>query len=68
MSGEQVFFSITDDMVALDCMLNDSAAFMLYCCSSVAKLCPTLCSSLDYSTPGSSVLQHLLKFAHICVH
>ena len=32
---------------------------------SVAKLCPTLCNTMDYSTPGSSVLlysQSLLKF------
>ena len=26
-----------------------------YCCCSVAKSCPTLCSSMDCSMPGSSV-------------
>ena len=35
---------------------------MLCCCCLVAKLCPTLCSSLGYSMPGFSVLQQLLEF------
>ena len=38
-----------------------------FCCS-VAKLCPSLCDPVDYSTPGSSVLHYLLEFAHIYVH
>ena len=29
-----------------------------YCCS-VAKLCPTLCDPMNYSTPGFSVLYYL---------
>ena len=33
------------------------------CCCSAAKLCLTLCDSMDCSTPGSSVLHYLLKFA-----
>ena len=28
---------------------------LIICCRSVAKLCPTLCNSLDHSLPGSSV-------------
>ena len=32
------------------------------CCCSAAKLCLTLCDSMDCSTPGSSVLHYLLKF------
>ena len=33
------------------------------CCCSVTKLCPTLCDSLDCSTPGFSVLHYLLESA-----
>ena len=33
------------------------------CCCSVVKLCLTLCNSIDCSTPGFPVLQHLLEFA-----
>ena len=33
------------------------------CCSSVAKLCPTLCNPMDCSTSGSPVLHYLLEFA-----
>ena len=29
----------------------------LFCCS-VAKLCPTLCETMDWSTPGSFVIWH----------
>ena len=38
------------------------------CCCSVAKLCSTLCASIDCSTPGSlsyTVSQSLLKFISI---
>ena len=40
----------------------------LYCCS-VSKSCPTLCDPMNCSTPGSSVLHHLLLLlSHIsCV-
>ena len=38
-----------------------------YCCS-VAKLCLTVCNSVDYSTSGFRVLHYLLKFAQIHVH
>ena len=40
-----------------------------FVCCSVTKSCPTLCNSMDSSTPGSSVLyyisQSLLKFMSI---
>ena len=36
--------------------------------SSVAQLCPTLCDPMDCSTPGLSVLHHLLNFAQVHVH
>ena len=35
---------------------------------SVAKSCSTLCDPMDCSTPGSSVLHYLSKFAQIHVH
>ena len=38
------------------------------CCCSVAKSYPTLCDPVDFSTPGSSVLHYLPKFAQIHVH
>ena len=38
------------------------------CCCSVAQMCPTLCDPMDYSTPDSPVLHHLLEFAQSHVH
>ena len=38
------------------------------CCCSVAKSHPTLCHSMDCSTPGSSVFYYLPEFAQIHVH
>ena len=38
-----------------------------YCCS-VAQSCLPLCNPMDCSTPGLSVLHHLLKFAQVHVH
>ena len=35
---------------------------------SVTKLCPTLCDSMDCSTPGFPVLHYLLEFSQIHVH
>ena len=32
-------------------------------CCLVAQLCPTLCNSMDCSTPSFPVLHHLLEFA-----
>ena len=37
-------------------------------CCSVVKSCPTLCNSMDCSTPGFPVLHHLLEFAQTHVH
>ena len=37
-----------------------------YCCYClVTKLCPTLCNTMDCSTPGFPVLHYLLEFAQI---
>ena len=38
----------------------------LFCCS-VAKLCLTVCDSMDCSTPGFPVLPYHLEFAQIHV-
>ena len=38
------------------------------CCCSVAKFCLTLCSPVDYSTPGFPVPNSLPEFARIHVH
>ena len=53
--------------------LDKGASLGLYylwarCCCLVAKLCLTLYSAMDFSTPGSSVLHHVLEFAQIHVH
>jgi len=36
--------------------------------SSATQVCPTLCHSMDCSTPGFPVLQYLLEFAPTHVH
>ena len=38
------------------------------CCCSVTKLCPTLCNSMDWNTPGFPVLHYLPEFAQTHVH
>ena len=40
----------------------------LRCCCSAAQSCPTLCDSMDRSTPGSPVLHCPLEFAQTHVH
>ena len=40
----------------------------LHCCCSVAQSCPTLCDSMDRSTPGFPVLHHLLELVQTHVH
>ena len=39
-----------------------------FCHCSVTQSCPTLCDPMDYSTPGFSILHHLLEFAQTHVH
>ena len=39
-----------------------------FCCCSFAQLCPTLCDTVDCSTPGFPVLHHLPEFAQIHNH
>ena len=41
--------------------------YFTYCCS-VTQLCLTLCDPMNCSTPGLSVLRHLLKFAQVYFH
>ena len=38
------------------------------CCSSVPQSCPTLSGPMDCSTPGFSVVHHLLELAQTRVH
>ena len=38
------------------------------CCCSVTKLCPTLCSPMNWNWPGFPVLHYLLEFTQIHVH
>ena len=38
------------------------------CCCSVTQLCPTICDSMDCSTPCCPVLHHLLELAQTHVH
>ena len=38
------------------------------CCCSVAKLCPSLCDTMNWSTPDFPVLHYLLEFAETHVH
>ena len=40
----------------------------MFCCFSVAQLCPTLSDSMDCSTPGFTVLHHSPELAQIHVH
>ena len=44
------------------------ALTVLSCCCSVAQSCLTLCDPMDCSTPGFSVLHHLLELAKTHVH
>ena len=41
---------------------------IFFCCCSVPKMCPTLCSPMDCSTPGFPVLLYLLELAQTHVH
>ena len=41
---------------------------IIYCCSSVARLCLTLCDPMDRSMLGFPVLHHLPGFAQTHVH
>ena len=40
----------------------------MWCCSSVAHLCPTLCNLVNYSTWGFPALHYLLEFVQTHVH
>ena len=51
-------------------LLNSILPYACHCMSVViqSESCPTLCNSMDCSTPGLPVLCHLLKFAQVYVH
>ena len=40
----------------------------VHCCCSVAQSCPTLCATMECSTPGLPVHHQLLQFAQTHVH
>ena len=42
--------------------------YRLFCCSSVAKSCLTLCDLKDCSTPGFLVFYYILEFVQAHVH
>ena len=48
--------------------LKKVTAMVESCCCSVAKLCPTHCDPMDYSTTGFPILHYLPEFAQIHVH
>ena len=54
--------------ITANCLFNTWINIYRISCSSVAKLCPTLCDPMDCSKPGSSNLHHLPEFAQIHVH
>ena len=53
----------------LTCPWVSEVDLLEQCCyCSVAKLCPTLCDRMDWSTPGLPVSHYLLEFAQVQVH
>ena len=42
--------------------------FKRHCCHSVANLCPTLCTSMDCSILGFSILYYFTEFGQNSVH
>ena len=48
--------------------LPRSKCLLICCCCSVTQLCPTICDSMDCSTPCCPVLHHLLEPAQTHVH
>ena len=42
--------------------------YIVYCCPSATKSCPTLCDPMDCSMPGYPVPHSLLELAQIHVH
>ena len=55
-------------VVSLWCSNKSVRNLILLSSCSVAQLCPTLCEPMDCSTPGFSVLHHLLELATTHVH
>ena len=64
---DQILFTISSaikiTVLGCVCYLNDLGYFIklpcIVCCCLVAKSCLILCSSIDSSSPGSSVLHYL---------
>ena len=52
----------------IDSVYWGSHVLQSHVCCSIAQSCPTLCSPMDWSMPGSPVLHYLPKFAQMHVH
>ena len=50
------------------CLINPSYFTGFCCCCSVTQLCPSLCDSMECSTPGFPVLHYFLELAQTHVH
>ena len=44
---------------------KEFSIFLIICCCSVAKSCPTLCHPMDCSPPGSSVLHYFMSIESV---
>ena len=62
-----IFFFSLFIQVAYKSFVRVHLVCFCYCCS-VTKSCPTLCDSMDCSTPGFLVLYYIPEFALIHVH
>ena len=62
-----IFLHVQNPMQESADLLRFSPVFQT-CCSSVTKLCPTLCNPMKCSMPGFPVLHYLPEFPLTHVH
>ena len=68
-SSCQIISLITfNPLLTADMESSQATTVHFLCCFSIAKSCPTLCSPMDCSTSGFSVLHYLPEFAQTHVH
>ena len=66
---QQKIICTDDQLKGQNGKANESLnAMCCCCCCSAAKLCPSLCSPMDCSTPGLPAPHSLLVFAQVHVH
>ena len=63
----QILYSLNHQGSQLQTFVHTKTCIHICCCS-VAKLCLTLCDTMDCSMPGFSVLHCFPKYAQIYVH